>query len=362
MQTPYRLFGAELSPYSLKVRTYLRYKGADFVWRARTASEAEEFSAYAKLPLIPVLVSADEQVLQDSTPMIEALEGAHPAPAIVPEAPALGFISALLEDYADEWLVKAMFHYRWTYPADQDSAARRLTDGLFPEGGPDGAVDAIRTRMIGRLHHVGSNAQTGPVIEASLRNLLDILDVHLAGRDYLFGGRPALADFGLAAQLWQMLSDPTAGAIIREAAPRVAAWAERMQAPAADGPFEAIEHMGSSLRALLSSEVAGAYLPWMKANAEAVSADAPAFSVTIGGVAFSQKPQRYAAKAFGELRRKRALLADDVALASLLGETGCDAFLEPPTSPPAQEDDRDSDDEDAAGEAAADAAGADEEA
>ena len=52
----------------------------------------------------------------------------------------------------------------------------------------------------------------------------------------------------------------------------------------------------------------------------------PASAVEIAGRDFTQKPQRYAAKAFGELRRKRAAANDD-ALAALLGETGCDAFL-----------------------------------
>jgi hypothetical protein len=49
-------------------------------------------------------------------------------------------------------------------------------------------------------------------------------------------------------------------------------------------------------------------------------------SVEIAEHTFTQKPQRYAAKAFAELKRKRGAV-DDAALAALLGETGCDAFL-----------------------------------
>jgi hypothetical protein len=64
----------------------------------------------------------------------------------------------------------------------------------------------------------------------------------------------------------------------------------------------------------------------MSANAQAVRDDASGVSVIIAGETFTQKPQRYAAKAFAELRRKRALVTDE-ALAALLGETGCDAFL-----------------------------------
>jgi glutathione S-transferase len=332
MTAPFRLFGAELSPYSVKVRSYLRFKGLDFEWRERNAARAEEFARYAKLPLVPVLVDADERVLQDSTPTIEALEAEYSEPSIAPDDPALGFIAALIEDYADEWLNKAMFHYRWSYPADQESAAHRLAEMLF-EGveAPEGIEDAIRTRMSGRLHHVGSTPETAPIIEGSFSRLVDIFERHLAGRAYLFGGRPSLADFGLAAQLGQLLSDPTPGAILRAQAPRLVAWIERMGDPRVEGGFEKLSDLGEPLNALLQSEIAAAYLPWTSVNAEAVSQDAPAASVIIAGLAFTQKPQRYAAKAFNEIRRKRALLADNEALAALLGETGCDAFLEPPT-------------------------------
>ena len=41
--TAYRLFGAETSPYSIKVRSFLRYKGVDFEWIGRSKATEEEF-------------------------------------------------------------------------------------------------------------------------------------------------------------------------------------------------------------------------------------------------------------------------------------------------------------------------------
>ena len=38
----------------------------------------------------------------------------------------MAFLDTLVEDYADEWLTKAMFHYRWRYPADIGKATRLL--------------------------------------------------------------------------------------------------------------------------------------------------------------------------------------------------------------------------------------------
>ncbi|MEZ5961853.1 MAG: glutathione S-transferase family protein [Hyphomonadaceae bacterium] len=343
MTAPFRLYGAELSPYSVKVRSYLRYKGLDFEWRARTNATQEEFQRYAKLPLIPVLVDADENAMQDSTPIIEKLEAENAEPSITPSEPSLAFLSALVEDYADEWLNKAMFHYRWSYPEDQESAAKRISDMIF-EGAekPDGIEEQVRTRMISRLYHVGSSPETAPLIEGSFTRLLGLLDGLLAKRPYLFGGRPSLADFGLAGQLAQLNSDPTPGALLRAQAPNVVKWLERMDAPKADGGFASFDEAKGDLEELLRAEIAGAYLLWMDANARAVANDANGVSVDIAGTTFVQKPQRYAAKAFGELKRKRAGVEDE-ALAALLAETGVDALLAA-----AQQDDDASDDDDAA--------------
>lgn len=327
MTAPFRLYGAELSPYSLKVRAYLSYKGVDFEWLPRTNARQEEFQRYAKLPLIPVLVDADENALQDSTPIIEKLEAELAGPSILPDEDSLAFLSALIEDYADEWLNKAMFHYRWSYPEDQESAAKRITDMIFDGAEkPEGIEEQVRTRMIGRLYHVGSSPETAPLIEGSFTRLLGLLDALLAKRPYLFGGRPSLADFGLAGQLAQLNSDPTPSALLRAQAPNVVRWLERMENPKADGAFGSFEDVSGDFAELLSAEIAGAYLLWMDANARAVSQDASGVSVDINGTTFVQKPQRYAAKAFNELKRKRAMIDDD-ALTALLAAAGIDAIL-----------------------------------
>ncbi|MBC7770465.1 MAG: glutathione S-transferase family protein [Phycisphaerales bacterium] len=327
MAAPFRLYGAELSPYSLKVRSYLRYKGVAFDWLPRSQARQEEFARYAKLPLIPVLVDADDNALQDSTPIIEQLEAEFPEPSITPAEPALAFLSVLIEDFADEWLNKAMFHYRWSYPEDQESAARRITDMIF-EGAekPEGIEENVRTRMISRLYHVGSSPETAGLIEGSFTRTLALIEDMLKDRPYLFGGRPSLADFGLAGQLAQLLSDPTPGAVIRAQAPNVVRWLERMDSPKAEGKFAKFDDVRGPLSQLLSTEVAGAYLAWMASNARAVEDDANGVAVEIAGTMFTQKPQRYAAKAFAELQRKREAI-DDEALDELLAETGCDAYL-----------------------------------
>ncbi len=330
MSSVYRIFGNELSPYSVKVRSYLRYKGIPHEWVVRTVAHEEEFRRLAKLPLIPLVVAPDGSVLQDSTPIIETLEARYPEPAIVPPDPALAFVSALLEEYADEWGNKPMFHYRWFREIDQQSGAERIARSLNPEMPADvlpTAIEAVKARMIPRLRFVGSTPETAGVIEASFRRELRLLEAHLAGRSYCFGGRPALADFGLWGQLYELSSDPTPGAILRAEAPAVLAWIERMLNPRSLGDWEPWETLEPTLQPLLREEVGGVFLPWTRANARALEAGESSFRVTLHGAVFSQEPQRYHAKSFGVLRQRYAAVPDRGRLDAILERAGCLAGL-----------------------------------
>ena len=128
----YKIFGSEMSPYSVKVRAYLRFKQIPHEWILRSKENRIEFDKLAQIPLIPLVVSASGEVLQDSTPIIERLEQVFPSPSIVPDDPKLNFLSALLEEFGDEWVNKIMFHYRWWSEVDQASAAWILTMSLEP--------------------------------------------------------------------------------------------------------------------------------------------------------------------------------------------------------------------------------------
>ena len=89
----YRLFGAETSPYSLKVRAFLRYKGIAFEWITRSRETETDFRALSRIATVPLLVSPDRPVSQESTRMLFALEAAQPEPSATPEDPALAALS-----------------------------------------------------------------------------------------------------------------------------------------------------------------------------------------------------------------------------------------------------------------------------
>ena len=331
MPNPFRIFGNELSPYSVKVRSYFRYKQLPHEWIIRNPTVEDEFKRYAKLPLIPLVVTPDGQGLQDSTPIIEHFEALHPEPSIHPPDPARGFLSALIEEYGDEWGNKPMFHYRWFYEPDQESAGERLARSMMPGLGeaevPNG-IAMIKSRMIPRLSFVGSSAATKDLIEDSFKRQLAILDRHLATRTYLFGERPAFADFGLFAQLYQCSTDPTPAALMRATAPHVVKWIQEMLGPRADGGFESWTTLAPTLQPLLRDEVGGVFFPWSTANAKALAAGEKQFSLTLGGKPFSQETQKYHAKSLAALKARYAAVADKSDLDPILRETGCYDWLQ----------------------------------
>jgi glutathione S-transferase len=329
MSDVYRIFGAELSPYSVKVRSYFRYKGIPHEWIVRSQATQEEFQKYAKLPLVPLVVTPADEGLQDSTPIIEELEARFPEPPLQPADPTLAFLSALLEEFGDEWGNKWMFHYRWAREVDQDSAAARLARTMMPGLGEEqyaGIAQGIKQRMVKRVWFVGSSEQTAPQIEDSFRDAVGLLEAQLASRAYLFGARPALADFGIWGQVYNAWTDPTAGEIVK-AAPQLAAWVERMLEPKVEGDFEDYPSLAPTLEPLLERSVGRLFLPWSAANARAIADGSEEFSVELDGRIWTQKPQKYHARSLAQIRRKYQAIADRSALDPILERTGCLSVL-----------------------------------
>lgn len=328
--TDYRIYGVELSPYSVKVRSYCRYKNIPHEWINRDMSRMEEFQALAKLPLIPLVLTPNEDVWQDSTPILEKMEAQFGSPSIHPEDGVLNFISILLEEFGDEWGNKLMFHYRWARDVDQISAADRIAKINMPTATEEelaGIAKMVRERMSGRAFFVGSSPETAEQIETSFKEMMALLETHLSTRAYLLGGRPCFGDFGLWAQIYEAWTDPTAKTLLDADFPAVVAWVKRMLAPTDAGAFESWDQLSGTLMPLLSEQVGANFLPWSTANAAAIGSGAETFTVELKGQPYSQKPQKYHARSLKVLREKYALVQDEDALVHVLSEAGCLEWL-----------------------------------
>jgi len=324
---PYRIYGAELSPYSVKVRSYFRYKGLPHRWILRNPQTQPDYEKHARIPIIPLVVTPDDEGLQDSTPILDRIEALHPGPSVHPADPVVGFVSVLLEEFGDEWGNKWMFHYRWAREVDQLAAAGRIARNMLPADASEeqhaGVVAMVCKRMVDRVWFVGSNETTAPQIEAGFRDAVGLLESHLAERPYLFGGRPAYGDFGLWGQLYNAWTDPTPGSWIEAHTPNLLAWIHRMTWPRAEGEFEPWSSLEPTLAPFLEQQVGGLFLPWTLANEACIAAGDEAFTVELASGTWTQKPQKYHAKSLAALREKYRAVADASVLDPVLERAGC---------------------------------------
>jgi len=228
----WRLLGGPGSPYSLKLRALLRYRHIPHVWIVPQSyiGQAAELAEAGKR-MIPVLQTPDGAFLADTTPLIRHLERLIPGREVIPPDPAAAFLSGLIEDFADEWMVYAMFDLRWSTPAESDWCARRQMSawlGPMPLDDFDRIVTRFSTRQERARALICGPEANRPVYRASIERLTDAIERLLDQSRFLFGSRPSPGDFGLLGALSQIAIDPSASAILKPRGPRVFQWVQSL--------------------------------------------------------------------------------------------------------------------------------------
>lgn len=230
----YVMYGAEFSLYSGKVRSYLRKKGIPHVERLSDIKAYKQFIVpRSGVRFIPVVQTPDDKVLQDTTVIIDYLEQQFPDYPVYPQTPKQCLATMLLEVFGDEWLLIPAMHYRWNYPEDNlEFVYGEFGKTLIPSW--PGFVQKFLGKKIGNkfrgfLPMLGITEKSIPAIETSYMQLLADLDRHFKIHDFLLGEIPSMGDFGLIAPLYAHLyRDPYPGELMRNMAPNVARWVERM--------------------------------------------------------------------------------------------------------------------------------------
>ena len=234
MTDTYKLLGAEISYFTGKVRSYLRFK--DIPYEEIKADRDVYLNVILPrtgVAMMPVLISPDDIAVQDTSDIIDFLEGRFSDPSVYPATPRQGTIARLFELYGDEWMKILAMHYRWNYNAE----------AMYLEFGKVSQPELSEAEQIevgketckpfkGSLPILGVTPETEKAVEASYEQLLRDLDAHFSVYPYLLGTRPSIGDFGMIGPLYaHQYRDPASGEIMKRIAPHVAKWVERMMDP-----------------------------------------------------------------------------------------------------------------------------------
>jgi glutathione S-transferase len=339
--TPIRLYGTYGSPYTRKMLSLLRYRRIPYQLMQGSQDGAPEELPKPKVGLLPTfyLEHADGEIEAaiDSTPLIRRFEESFSARSVVPQDPAIAFIDYLLEDYGDEWLTKAMFHYRWSYQADIDKAGIILSLEHNPSLPEEDCVffrENFANRQISRLGVVGSNKITAEVIEGSYKQFLLAFNQILTQRSFISGERPGTADFAIYGQLTQLAGfDPTPMALTLDSAPRVLAWMNFMEdlsgQETSSFQWSTREDIQKTLKPLLT-EIGRTYVPVMLANADALAKGKDIVKTMVDGKPWEQQPFPYQKRCVEWIRGQYLALteSDREWVNDVLAGTGCEELLQ----------------------------------
>ena len=178
-QEPILLQGIHGSPYTRKMLAVLRFRRLPYRFIINWPQNPDAPGngpdrsnlPKPKVPLLPTVYlrnnAGELEAVTDTTPIVRRLEGQVSTRRVVPHNPILSFLNYVLEDYADEWLTRCMFHYRWHFDADIEKAGRILPLFVRVDQSPhalDAQVAKFSKRQIDRLPVVGSNDTTAPII------------------------------------------------------------------------------------------------------------------------------------------------------------------------------------------------------
>ena len=233
----YTLYGAPPSLYTGKARSYLRRQGIDFV-EVLPGSERYLNTVVPAVGrwIIPVLETPDGEFIQDGADIIDHFESGAGQQLrrfdVYPDDPVLLAISHVFEIFGGEGLLRPAMHYRWNFD-DENLAFLTSEFALLTPPMPEEKATAIFLKNSGRMRKAavtfGVTPDSAGLIESSFVEWLGLFSDHLRDHPYLLGGQPTIGDFGLIAAMWAHLyRDPKPASLIKQVAPRVGRWVERM--------------------------------------------------------------------------------------------------------------------------------------
>lgn len=314
---PHRIYGSERSFFTRKVQAVYRLMGVPHELHLKTAANTEWLEARAGTHLIPVVLTPEDWVLWDSTPLALHLQAEHPGSAIVPQSPRQRMTCLVIEDWVDEWLTRAAVHSRWCYT---ETAARAGFEiGLNQIGrwvddersGTMSESERAEAEVLGRFvrerfgervtRNLGCSIEQSDSVRRGFDRLLDALAHHLSAHRYLFGDRPSLADAALlGAFVAHFATDTEPRAWVESRQPQLLDWvAQGWDHVLGEEAWLPDDELSPTLGRLLG-EIGREFPAYLTATHDALAAGTRRFELDLGDgpLTLAAAPYKEAARLF----------------------------------------------------------------
>ena len=270
---PFKIYRADVSYFSGKMESYLRYKEIPFELIEMNASNGvTDIYANTGVRKVPAIASADGLWFRESTNMIDWFEEHYNNQPIHPSDPALAFLSKLVEDYADEWCWRSAMYWRWHDKDNAQYQGSRIGQDVFADWpiptSWSGFIFRKRQQLV-FMKGDGVTTQTEAVVRQQYFQLADAFTELLADQPFLLGNKPTLVDIGFMGPFFRhYFSDPFPASVMRSQYPAVLEWVARVWNAQASGmPLETqlsdFSHKGWEF---ILQELVQDYLPYLQQN------------------------------------------------------------------------------------------------
>jgi len=309
----FQIFGMERSFFTRKTQAIFRVMGIDHEFRLKTAEITPWLEARAGTHLIPLVLTPEDWMLWDSTPIAFDMQRRFPDRSIIPITPVQRIACLLIEDWVDEWLSRAAVHSRWMFAENALEASLSMglnVSGLLQDGEPTqeqltaarSIGDYIQATFGARVcRGLGALEGEADAIRWGFDHQLDLLARIFESQPFLLGNRISLAD---AALIGSFVSH-----FLGDSEPR--SWVARRQPKIIDWVESSFDHVvsgeqwldGDALSPLLDElfdEIQREFHPHLTATHEAMKNSEKSFEIDMDGrtVSFMVVPYREASRQF----------------------------------------------------------------
>ena len=192
------IYQYEISPFSDKVRRALKLKGLEYKIGEVLPTKAKKWKHISPTGKFPAM-QYDDNIIVDSTDIINYLEEKHPDPALIPSDPKNRAWAHILEDWSDE----SLYFYDLAIRSKENNSKLLADDISRHESDLNKKIlGLLIPKAISKNAHVqGLGRKDSTTLDQEIRKHFSALETLLTDQEFLCGPEISSADLAVVSML-----------------------------------------------------------------------------------------------------------------------------------------------------------------